>query len=205
MAEKLNVRLHDVIRLKFQTLYGQVQIARFTVVAVIKADNPFFNSIIYCHLKHLKPLMGYQEHETGGLRVILENVTDARQALDQATPLHNALQPGAAGYVETVQAGLSEETVTVLAVRPDEESRRVFVSHLQIVDGDPKSLFQDEEAVMLSRETAERLHVRIGDEVTSSHRNRFDEIAGPRSYRVGAIFMANDMVTKEMMFVHVEQ
>jgi ABC-type lipoprotein release transport system permease subunit len=98
MAERLNVQVNDVIRMRFESVYGQVQTAQFTVVAIMKAFNPFLNMLSYAHFKHLKPLMGYQAYETDSFNIVLEHVTDPQQAIEQANQLHNALQPGVAGY-----------------------------------------------------------------------------------------------------------
>lgn len=212
MADKLNVRVNDVIRMKFQTVFGQVQTARFTVVAVMKADNPFLNTLIYCHLKYLKPLMGYQEHETKELSVILKHLSNPQRSIKQANRLHKALHPGVAGYRGIVERGTSSNAaqndmleVNVLAVSPDEESRKIFAALLQLADGSLEDTFENEETVIMSDTTAEALSVSVGDEVTMSYDTRFEGRGSPESYRVGAIFRVNELIEPDMIFVHPDR
>lgn len=205
MAEKLNVQVNDVIQMRCETVYGQVQTARFTVVAVMEAVNPFLNMLMYCPLDQLKPLVGYQIHESKSFQIVLDRVTDPQRLIEQANRLHNALKPGAAGYMGIVHAHGIDENVAVVAIAPGEDAQRLFSSHIHIVAGSLEKTFNDAQAVILSQRTAEALQVSIGDKVTSRYKTQFDEIAPSHSYRIGAIFEADEVLTPEMMFVHAEQ
>lgn len=205
MAEKLNVQVNDIIRMRFESVYGQVQTARFTVVAIMKAINPFLNMLSYCHFDILKPLMGYSENETNCLRVILDSVSDPQRAIEQANRLHNALQPGAAGYIGTIHHRDRSQTETVVAVLPGQDVYQKMASLFDITAGDLESTFQDEHKVVLSQATARSLGIGVGDEVQSAYATRSNKMFLRKNYQVGAIFKANEIMKPDMMFIHADQ
>ena len=206
MAEDLNVGLKDVIRMKFETVYGQIQTARFTVVALMKSGNTFMNMAIYTHLNTLKPLLGYKDYETSSLRVILEHLKNPDVAVEQANRLHAALQPSVAGYKGMIsQKNGQQREVSVFAASPEEDSRQIFASQLQVVEGSLDEMMADTHAVLLSRTLAEDLGVHVGDEVASAYDLKFEGTTPLKQYRVGAIFQENDVVKSDMVFLHANQ
>ncbi len=91
MAEDLAVGLLDVIRVRFSTVYGQAQTARFTVVAVIESTNPFLDLAIYAPIDVLRPLAGFEADETQALSVVLDRVRHPREVSAAADRIHSAL------------------------------------------------------------------------------------------------------------------
>jgi len=205
MAEDLNVHLHDTIHAKFQTVYGQSQTARFTVIALLKSGNPFMSFAIFSHLNDLKPLLGFQEYETAFFSVTMEHLKNPKVVIKQADRLHQALEPNVAGYKATLQGNGRKQDVDVLSILPEEEARNTFTPHLQIVAGDLGKTLQDEHAILLSQTMAEEQSVNVGDQVMLSYETRFEGIADPGEYRVGAIFKANEVIKSNMLFLHADQ
>lgn len=204
MADSLNVNVHDTIKVKFQTIYGQSQTGRFTVVAILKSTNPFMDYASFTRLNLLKPLMGYQPYETSSFSVVMKQLKDPKVVITEAEKLHNALQPNVAGYSGVLQYAQGKQEVKVLSVLPEEESRQTLRDQLQIVVGDLENTFEDEQAVILSQAIAESEGLAVGDEVSLLYETKFEGTSESKAYRIGAIFEANTKVTSEMAFIHPE-
>ncbi len=205
MAEDLNVKLNDVVRMRFETVYGQAQTAKLTVTSILKADNPFMNIATFIHLRNLKPLMGLEPHETQTFSITLEKMKRPEVAVEQANRLHEALQPNVAGYKAVITGNNEESEATVFGVLPDEESRQAFAELLQIAGGSLDETLQNDQAVILSQAMADKLGVQVGDEVTSAYETKFAGLSPVKTYQVGAIFQADDIVKPDMIFLHVDQ
>ncbi len=205
MAESLNVGLHEPLRTRFETIYGQSQSARFTVVALLKADNPFMSFALFTHLNILKPLLGFQENETASYSVNLTKLERSDVALEQANRLHAALHPNVAGFHGQMLANDHQKEVKVFAVASEEESQQAFVSQMQIVQGSLNETLQDPQAALVSQAIAEELGVTVGDSVRVAYQPKFEESGEPQEFRVGAIFQADDMVQADMLFLPVDR
>lgn len=205
MAENLNVSLNDTVKVKFQTIYGQSQTGRFTVVAVLKSTNPFMDYACFTHLSDLKPLMGYQPYETAMFSIAMKELKHPEIVKVEAEKLHKALEPNVAGYkgiLQHTQAG--DRDVEVLSVKPEEQPRQTLRDQLQIVAGDLDVALKDEQAVILSQSVADAQGVTVGDQVSLVYETKFEGTAEPETYQVGAIFTANAAVSADMVFIHSE-
>ena len=90
MAERLNVQVNDIVQMRFESVYDQVQTARFTLVAILKAQSPFYNRMGFADLATLKQLLGYQSYETRALRIVLNQISDTNRIFAQAERLHQS-------------------------------------------------------------------------------------------------------------------
>ncbi|MCP4379710.1 MAG: hypothetical protein GY794_26515, partial [bacterium] len=189
MAEKLNVGLNDTIRIRFTTAYGQVQAAQFTVVTLLKATNPFMSVASFTSLETMKPLIGLEPQESQSLSVIMNELDDPKIVIEQAQRLHEALQPGVAGYMGTLQAaGGNTQSVQALAVRPELSVHQAFEGSMQVVGGQVSGFWDNRELAMLSRSMAQALGVQPGGSISLTYETKFQGMFGPRSFRVAAIF-----------------
>lgn len=205
MAEDLNVHLHDTIHAKFETVYGQSQTARFTVIAILKSGNPFMSFALFSHLNDLKPLLDFQEHETAFFSVMIERLKNPRVVIEQADQLHKALVPNVAGYKGRLQGNGQTREVQVISVLPEEKARATFTSQLHITAGNVEETLKAEQEILLSQTMAEELDVEIGDQVTLTYETRFEDTPSSREYQIGTIFKANEVVTHNMLFLPAEQ
>jgi len=205
MADNLNVKFNDTIRVRFESVYGQIQAVRFSVVAIMKADNPFMSVASFTHLKRLKALMGYKDNETGTLSVHIKNLKNPQFVTAQANRLHDALQPNVAGYQGAIQANARQKDVRVFAAAADQTSRQQFASQFQIVGGALDDTLADKQAALISQAYATALGVRIGDQLTAAYDTKFEGTLPAKTYRVGAIFKANGVVADDMVFLHAKQ
>ncbi len=206
MAEKLNVGVNDTIRVQFSTVYGQVQAAQFTVVAVLRSTNPFMSFAAFTSQETLKPLVGLMPQENASLSVVMKNLEKPKLVIEQANRLHEALQPGAAGYIGSLKAeNGAQQTAQALAVLPDEALRKQFAEKIMLTEGQLDTLWNDRQAAFLSQKMAQALGVQIGDPISAMYETKFEGMSTPRSLRVSGIFQANDVLTDEMVFVHEQE
>ena len=202
MAKDLNVGLHDTIKGKFQTIYGQSQSARFTVVAILKADNMFMAMASFTHLQTLKPLMGYAPQETANLTVTMKELKDPKIVITEAEEVHRALAPNVAGYTGVLQANFISQSVAALSVLPEDAARQTLRDQLRIANGDLETLFTNDDSVVLSQAVAESLGVAVGAEASLIYESKFEGTTEPKSYRVAAIFTPDTTATAEMAFLN---
>jgi ABC-type lipoprotein release transport system permease subunit len=173
-------------------------------VAIIKGDLPFIGMYAYTHLNTLKPLMGYQPHETGALNVVLKNLKDPESVKNLANTLHQALRPEVAGYQGIIRNNGQDEDVRVFAVSEDQAARQQFAGYMQIAEGSLETTLADTQAVLVSRELADKLNLNVGEVLSTQYETRFEGLSPAREYRVGAIFQTNDSVDSDMVFLHAE-
>ena len=202
MAESLNVRLHDTIRVRFNTVYGQVQAAQFTVAAILKATNPFLSMTAITSFETLKPLLGLLPHETASLKVVINNLNDPQVVIAQARRLREALQPGAAGYHGQLSANGVTQAVIVAGIMPDEAALRQFAGQLHLIAGNMDALWVDVENALISDTLAQALGVRLGDPLTAEYETKFEGLSKPRAARVSGIFESNALLSGDMVFLH---
>ena len=200
LANTLQVKVNDTIMVGFETAYRQAQSARFTVVATIKSDIPFFENEAFVRQGVLKPLLGYQEHETAAFKVVLRNLSNPQAALEQANRVHQALQPNAAGYAGFVSRSDKKTAARVFAIQPEQQQQ--FASNITLTAGSLNNAFADDAGAIISSDLAQTLGATVGDSLTATYVPRFDATAQANAYRVGAIFEANGTVAKDMVFLN---
>jgi putative ABC transport system permease protein len=205
MAEWLNVQIHDTLRTKFETVYGQSQSTKFTVVAILKSGNPFMSYALFTHLKILKPLLGYQDHETSFFSVTLKHLSNPETAKEQANRLHTALEPDVSGYKGVVQGNGRSKDLNIFAIALEKEAKQALTSQFQTVSGSLEEALQDAQAAIISQTAADELGIKVGDSVMITYDPKFKEAAPPQNCRVGAIFQANQTIQNEMVFVSADQ
>ncbi|GAK50495.1 hypothetical protein U14_01726 [Candidatus Moduliflexus flocculans] len=206
MAEKLNVGVNDTIRVQFSTVYGQVQAAQFTVVAILRSTNPFMSFAAFTSQETLRPLVGLMPQETASLSIVMTNLDEPKRIIEQAKLLHDALQPGAAGYIGTLKTeNGTQQVAQVLAVLPEDAARTQFAEKMSVTSGELTTLWNDRQAAFLSQKMAQALGVTIGDPISAVYETKFEGMSTPRSLRVGGIFQATDILTDDMVFVHEQE
>lgn len=204
IAENLNVKVNDTIRVRFSTVYGQVQAARFTVVCIMKSSNPFMGVAAFTSQETLKPLIGLKPHETGSLSVVINNLDDPTRVIEQAGQLHEALQPGAAGFTGEIAGKTGTARGVFLGVTNDETGRRQFLQHIRLSAGTNESFLADKNGVLISEKRAEELKAGIGDPLSITYRTKFEGLSSPLQVAVRGIFIPDEPAGEEMVFLHPE-
>lgn len=89
-AEELKVKPGDIVKVRLNTIYGQVQTAQLNLVAIVEYKNPFMSAYMpgAIPLTTLKALMGYQQHETQQLNIELKTLYKSDEMIIAADQLH---------------------------------------------------------------------------------------------------------------------
>ncbi len=205
MAENLNVKLHDTIRVRFSTVHGQVQAARFTVVAIMKSSNPFASMAAFATKETLKPMLGLNPQEANSLSLVINNLENPLEVIKQAKRLHERLVPGAAGFHGQFSARDRTEDVLVLAISPKTAKRQEFAGKIQLKAGETADLWSDEKNALISESLARSLNVGIGNAVSIRYETKFEGESSPREVIVKGIFTSKGgtgMLSDNMVLVH---
>jgi putative ABC transport system permease protein len=93
MADTLKVKVGEVVKVRLNNVYGQIQTARLNVVAIVEMNNPILEAFFQGALpmESLKKIMGYGPNETGTLNVVLDNIDNLAEVVPYADELHNKL------------------------------------------------------------------------------------------------------------------
>jgi ABC-type lipoprotein release transport system permease subunit len=173
-AKYLRVKRGDVVRARFQDIYGRNQAARLTVAGIFKPANIFMSAPVFTDLKRLRVLAGYGPDDVGGMRVTLED--PKRNAVPTADALHAALSPplaaafGAVAASNAVAASGAAPSmpVTVLGFRTDTAS----LARLAAVLGLPGESAPGAKSVLAGRKWADSLGLSAGSRCVLSYRAR---------------------------------
>ena len=200
MAQKLKVKVHDTIRIKTQTIYGAVQTARLTVVAIMQSQNPFQDMTSFIPLGNLKKMLDLKPYETAGLCVILKQLNDPSLALARAKKIYNNMTPGFAGIYGDVKSAGGESKATVLGYYTNSNAMSMLASNTTIVAGALWDMTNKNTAI-ITRSIADRLKVKPGDKVTLYHSLKYGGSA-TNEYTIKAIFEPVKDLSGDLMIIN---
>lgn len=170
-AKSLNVKMNDIIRVRFDDLHGRTQAARLTVAFIFKPSNVFMSVPVFVHLRNLKRLLGYGPNDIAQLYLTIKN--PKKNAKRFADSLHAALTPSLAVIDGIFGCHDSSAAATLLALRTDSVSRAVADSVLRFTARiHPDSQLNKRSAVM-STPLASSLGVKPGDTCHVSFKGKF--------------------------------
>ncbi len=89
-AKYLKVKLYDKVSASFQTLRGQMQTARFTVIALSKPDSSFMDWAAFVPYENMRKLLDFKPHEIGSFTIVLK---DIKKAIPLSLELREKLKP----------------------------------------------------------------------------------------------------------------
>lgn len=188
-ARYLNVKMRDVVRVRFRNMFGQDQAARFTVVGIMKIDNIFMQGVTFLELGRAKELLGYRPWETGSLSLKIKDPQKNAAAL--ADRIHKKFQPGTAVIHASVSGRSGRRALAVLGFRTDDESKQKIAGMMKLASGSFEKLFR-RDGVLLSAPVARTLGVRAGDRLTLKYDRKFDKEPKEASCTVSAVCASGD-------------
>lgn len=200
-SKSLGVKCGDNIKARMQTVSGQQQSARLTVVAIIRSSNMFEEMVMYMRHKDIKSLLGYRNHETGSLYVSFKKLNNPRIAIEAADKLHAALKPGIAAI--NGDAAFHKKTVaaTAFGFSRNKKAAAVMNKHISLVSGtvpDEKS----EKHVLVSKSLAGSLGVKKGSPITYTYKNKFGGIMTTNNYEVSGVFDSDLMAGRDVVLMN---
>lgn len=203
-AENLNVTINDTIRVRFSTVYGQVQAARFTVVCIAKSSNPFMSVAAYTAKETMKPLLGLQPQETGTLSVVINNLENPQRVIEQAQRLHKALQPGTAAFKGEVSTDDRKADITIAGLNSDTEHHKRLMSKIGLSAEQVNAFWQEKGNVLISRRLAATMNVAVGENLSFSYMSKFEGPVPSQPIKISGIYDSNELLTDNMVVVQPE-
>jgi ABC-type lipoprotein release transport system permease subunit len=184
-AKALNVKLHDVLRVRFTDIHGQTQAARLTVVCIMKPSNVFMSVPIFLHIKKVKRLLGYSSHDVPQLYLTINNPRlDAKRFADS---LHAGLKPSLAVIDGKLSVHASGFDATMLSLRTDSASLALADSTLRFSVRSAADSANRKKAVIISESLSKTAGIQVGDTCAISYDGKFDSESGEARLIVTAI------------------
>jgi ABC-type lipoprotein release transport system permease subunit len=178
-ANDLNVRMNDIVTMRFDTIYGQAQAPKFRVVGILPSQNVFQDSGVFVDMDTLKGLLNMKPDETQALNIVTTYPQDQKKVAQAAAALRRALAPEAAGVQASFSAGPRHASADAFALRLDDaRASAAAAGALQFVKGSLRSLAADKAGIAITEPLARQLGADIGSHVTYSYaaRNSVDAI-----------------------------
>lgn len=123
-AAYLKVKRGDVLRARFQDVFGRNQAVRLTVAGIFKPANIFMTAPVFMDQRRLKVLAGYGPQDISGFQVTLAD--PKRGAVPSGDSLHAALEPPLAAAAGRLAYGARSAPATVLGFQVDTASLRAL-------------------------------------------------------------------------------
>jgi ABC-type lipoprotein release transport system permease subunit len=196
-AKELDVRIGDKLKVRLNTINGQVQSANLTLVAMQKTMTSGQGFVFFIPLHLMKEIMGYRPYESGRLQVVLDKMDDPAAAITAANKIHELLKPGIAGYYGDFYSGGYKTKATVLTFYTNSNSMRLIAGNLQISKGS-WDMATNSNAIALSEEQAKKLNAGLGSVLTGIYSNKFGG-STTNIYRIGAIFKPGKLLREDVI------
>jgi ABC-type lipoprotein release transport system permease subunit len=171
-AKELNVKLNDIITVRFDTIYGQPQSQKFKIVGLLPSQNLFMDVAAFVDRKVLKSLLNLNDQEVLGLDIRTTYPQDRDRIIKTANKLHDALTPGPA----SIMASLKSETgargeVGIFGLKVDTGDKEFDkeTASIQFVSGSIEALKKDKSGILLTESTAKLLGNRIGNKLAFNY------------------------------------
>ncbi len=205
-AEYLNVKVNDLIRVRFQDIHGRNQALRLTVAGIFIPANVFMSAPVFMDRKRLKLLAGYGPSDIGQIHI---NLLDPKKdAVKEADHLHSLLQPSIAfayGSIARDSLPIKSLVTTVLGFKVDTVSlkslQKLLSKNLSLrkntlsesleneipEKGIPTKVISNKD-ILVGKFLADSLGIKIGDKISFHYlaKHNADTIAVP--FKVTGIF-----------------
>ncbi len=192
MAEQLNVKVGDNVKLLMGTIYGQIQSARLQLIAIVESQNPFMDQACMIPLEDAKRLMGYQPHETQVMTVVLDNIKEPEITLGLANDLQKALTPKPIVIYGTFQYEEHPAEGSLLGLDTDGDAIDRFSQQIDVLQGDLAALKDQEDAIVIGKSLAEKIQAKIGESISFTYDTRYEDKPYTTKHHVAAIISGNN-------------
>ena len=177
-AESLNVKVGDIVRIRLNTIYNQVQTAGLNLVAIVEIENPLMNAVIpgVLPLKALKEILGYQPHEASSFNIILNKLDKTSDIITYADDLHDKLLPEPVSISGLFQTGEISANGVVTGIKATKDAIDLFKKYSGLTDVVIEAFTSGSGKAVLSRSLASRLNSSSGDKITFSYNPKFGRL-----------------------------
>ncbi len=174
-ARDINVKLNDIVTVRFQTVYGQSQAPKFKVVGLIPSENMFMDVAAFVDIAEMRKLLNLKPEESLGLNIVTSYPGDSQKVIKVANELYKALTPEAAGVKAELTAGTARTAADVFALKLQNNpaALKVAIDNLTFVKGDVTALARNKDGIVLTQATAKALGAGVGSKVQYRYTPKF--------------------------------
>ena len=167
-AKDLNLKLNDVVTVRFETVYGQSQAPKFKVVGLIPSQNMFMDVGAFIDIDVMRKMLNITPNEVLGLNIVTKYPENAGKVIAEANKLHEILAPEAAGVRAELGVGARQVKTDVFALRLDNNpvNLKLAQENLSFLKGDLASFSQAKDGVILTEPLAASLGAAVGSPVS---------------------------------------
>lgn len=202
-AEDLNVNVGDIVRVRLDTIYGQIQTAQLNVVAIVEYKNPlmarYMRGVLPLNL--LKELMGYQQHETQGLNIELDRLNKSNETIAFADQLHKALMPEPVIIEGTFRAKGKSCQGAMTGIQSDKASIDIYQRNIHLLDGNIDMMKQEKGEVHISNSMAQMLGLAPGSYINLSYQPKYKEENVELNLKIAGIIDDPDVGIPHLVFI----
>jgi len=180
MANDLNVRMTDTVRIRFQTIYGSDQVIQYKIVGLIPSENMFMDMAAFVDVERLRKDLQLRPEECLGLNIVVNYPEDAAKVIAQANKLYASLGAQVAGVRGILTGNNISATGDVYAIKltAAEKTEEIAKAQLRFISGDYASFHDDKSGIVLTEKLASELKAGIGTKLVYHYIPRFggDEV-----------------------------
>ena len=179
LAKSLNIKVGDIVKIRLNTIYGQVQTARLNLIAIAEIKNPVMKFVFQgiLPLKSLKSLLGYQENEAQRLNVILNKVDNSRDIITYADELHRKLRPVPVSIKGMFTVNEYNSPGIITGLLSQESSQEILSKHMNLIQGQNVDIGGMKGNAIINKSLAKLLNLTLGEKVSFSYKlKNFDHI-----------------------------
>lgn len=196
-ARSLNVRVGDIIRVRFTMITGQIQAAKLTVVAIANANNSFMDIVTFLAAERAKELFGYKPWESASIQITLKD--PAGTSKYYADLIHQKLQP----QIISIKGSIGNEDSQILAFKNETQAQKIIGENISILAGDQDEAYS-KDGVMISRQLAQKLNLNVGGhfdfQYETKYRGTYKE-----TFKVDAIYESPTRLNENVVLVNGER
>ena len=198
-AHYLNVKMNDIVRVRFRNMFGQDQAARLTIVGIMKNDNIFMQPVVFLEQGRAKDLLGYRPWETASLSLKIKDPQKDAAAL--ADRIHARLKPGTAVIYASAAGRAGRKPVVLLGFKSDDESKKKLSGLLKLSSGSFDKLFR-KDGLIVPVPLARALGVNAGDKITVRYDRKFEKTQKEASLEISAVCGSGDYPGQDVMLMN---
>jgi ABC-type lipoprotein release transport system permease subunit len=202
-AEDLNVKVGDIVRVRFNTIYGQIQTAQLNLVAIVEFKNPLMSLFMRGSLpiNLFKELMGYQQYETQGLNIELERHKKSNETIAFADQLHKELIPEPAIIEGTFRSKGKSCHGAMTGIQSDKVSIDIYQRNIHLLDGNIDTMKQEKGEIHISKSMAEVLDLAPGSYIIFSYQPKYKKENVELNLKIAAIIDYPDVGIPRLAFM----
>ena len=184
-AKTLKVKAGDTIKVRLRNVYGQVQTASLTVVAIVKGINEMASMAGYVTMPTMQMLNDYKPWEVRSIIVNLSNVTDPLDTKITSDKLHDALKPVPLFLQAQANVNGGKSGTLLVGIDTNAKAQTALKKALKLKAG--KIRFEQTGYVLISSALAQKLRAKIGSPISLSYHSKYNGASKALKLRVSGI------------------